>query len=97
MGWDMSPIAVKVRPLENYHVLIEFETGEVKKYDVSPHIRGSWYGELADKEYFKTVYCDGMTIVWGNGQDICPDNIYIKGQHYEGLFGATENSRKAPL
>lgn len=74
---DISPTAVAVYPLENHEILVEFETGVKKKYDVKPHIKGSWYGELSNVEYFKTVKCNGHTVEWENGQDICPDDLYV--------------------
>lgn len=56
---------------------IKFDNGESKVLDTSYAISGSFYGELADEEYFKTAHCDGMSIAWKNGQDLCPDDIYL--------------------
>ncbi len=75
----LRPTAVEVTPLDNYRVLIKFDNGEKKLFDVKPYIFGSWYGELNDKSYFKAVAVDGFTIVWPNGQDICPDDLYYFG------------------
>jgi len=72
----LRPTAIKVKPLDNYHVLIGFDNGEARIMDVSPVIKGGFYGQLADIEYFKTVFCNGFTIEWKNGQDLCPDDVY---------------------
>ena len=40
------------------------------------YIQGEWYGKLADKQYFQSVSTDGFTVVWPEGQDLCPDEIY---------------------
>lgn len=72
----LRPTAVKVTPLDDYNLLIEFDNGEEKQFDVKPYISGSWYGELKNEAYFKSVAVDGFTVVWPNGQDICPDDLY---------------------
>ena len=72
----LRPSAIKVEPIHDYHVLIEFDNKEKKLLDVSYAIKGPWYGKLQDCEYFKTVHCDGFTIAWEEGQDLCPDDIY---------------------
>lgn len=72
----LRPTAVDVVPLDNFKLLIKFDNGERKLFDANPYISGSWYGELSDKNYFKAVQTDGFTIVWPNGQDICPDDLY---------------------
>ncbi len=34
------------------------------------------YGMLKDMSYFRRVSTDGFTVVWPEGQDICPDELY---------------------
>lgn len=51
-----------------------------KSFDVEPYIKGEWYGQLRSFEYFKRVATDGYTIVWPDGQDICPDELYNLGK-----------------
>ncbi len=35
---------------------------------------------LLDLDYFKQVECDGTTICWPNGVDLCPDVLYKMGK-----------------
>ncbi len=72
----LRPTATKVKAEDNFIILVTFSNGEIKKFDVKPYIKGSWYGMLADKSYFKRVETDGFTVVWPEGQDICPDELY---------------------
>lgn len=72
----LRPTATKVFPLDNYMLKIEFDNGEIKIFDVKPYINGNWYSELADKNYFKTVTTNQVSVEWENGQDICPDELY---------------------
>lgn len=48
--------------------------GDIKLFDVKHYISGSWFEELLDVSYFKTVYLlpNGTVIKWLNSQDIVP-------------------------
>ena len=76
----VRPIVEKVIPKENNKLEIFFNNGEHKEFDVTPYIKGGWYGKLKDKNYFDKVSIDGYTVVWPDGQDLCPDEIYYKSQ-----------------
>lgn len=76
----LRPTATKVVPLNDYMLRVSFDNGEVKEFDVKPYIRGNWYGELSDTAYFKSVFANGYTIEWANGQDICPDELYFNSK-----------------
>lgn len=61
----------------SYYMLeIEFSNGEQREFDVKPYIKGEWYGKLRDVSYFNAVETDGFMVVWPEGQDICPDELY---------------------
>ncbi len=72
----LRPTAVKVKAVPDYRLIVVFDNGEERIFDVKPYIHGEWYSELKDVNYFKTVDVDGFTVVWKNGQDICPDDLY---------------------
>ena len=72
----MTAKAVSVVPMEDYRLLVGFDNGEVRIFDVKPLIKGNWMGELADKTYFKTVRIGGLSVEWPHEQDICPDQLY---------------------
>ena len=72
----LRPKAIKVKPLPNYVIHIIFDNGMEKDFDVKPYIKGDWYGELKNISYFNRVFVDDYTVVWPNGQDLCPDEIY---------------------
>ncbi len=51
---------------------------KIKIFDVLPYISGTWYEELRNKNYFKTVYLvsGGKEIAWEHGQDLAPHELY---------------------
>ena len=74
----LQPRLIEVAPLSPMKLRLRYETGEVRVFDVSPYATGSWFGELQDEAYFKTVHLlpDGVGIEWANGQDIAPHELY---------------------
>jgi hypothetical protein len=72
----LYPKVTSAKPLDAYKVALAFETGEQKVFDVSPYIKGDWYGMLRDANFFRTVRPSGRTIAWADGQDIAPHELY---------------------
>ncbi|MBR4165178.1 MAG: DUF2442 domain-containing protein [Lachnospiraceae bacterium] len=74
-----NPTAVFVRPMEDYKLLITFENSETRVFDVKPMLKekeGTWFGNLLDRDYFRTVRIGGGSVEWPDEQDICPDCLY---------------------
>lgn len=72
----LRPTAKAVIPMNDFMLRVSFDNGETKMFDVKPYIRGNWYGELSNAAHFKSVFANGYTVEWANGQDICPDELY---------------------
>lgn len=74
----LQPRLTKVEPIAPLKLRLKYETGEVKMFDVSPYATGSWYGELKNEPYFRTVHLlpGGIGIEWNDGQDIAPHELY---------------------
>ena len=72
------PKIANVEPREDYTLMLNYETGERKLFNVLPYMSGRWYEELYDKSYFKTVrvISEGDGIEWMHGQDIAPHELY---------------------
>ena len=68
----LQPKVTAVKPLPDYKLLLDFETGEKKIFGVGPYIQGDWYGKLRDISVFHTVH----TVAWADGQDIAPHELY---------------------
>lgn len=65
----LQPKLIKVEPHDKYRIMLYYETGEIKLFDVKPYISGSWFEEFLDVSYFKTVHLlpNGTGIKWLNG------------------------------
>lgn len=77
-------VAVKdVKPLNNYRLLLSFENGEKKIFDMKPYLDKGIYKELRNEEIFNSVTISFDSIEWANNADIDPEFLYIKSIPYE--------------
>lgn len=65
-----------IKPLHDNKLLLTYEGEEPRVFDVTPYIKGNWYGELRDEKIFRSVRVDYNTAVWCNGQDLAPHELY---------------------
>ena len=77
----MFPRVISANPLSNYKIEIHFDNNESKIFDVKPYIELGIFKELKNESYFRSVKSENGTITWKNGQDFCPDTLYIEGQN----------------
>ena len=77
----MTPQVIGVEPQAEHKVLLTFNNREVRVFDMQPYInRSSFFKQLEDKEYFKTVRVSLGSIQWKNGQDLSPHTLYSKSK-----------------
>jgi len=76
-----EPKILSISPMPDYRLMLQFDTGERKIFDVNPYIKGSWFGQLKDTSYFTQVQIisHGEGIAWPDGQDIAPHELYELG------------------
>ena len=79
-GFPTSPDVIRVRPNNDFSLTIMFDTGEVKRFDVTPYLDCSeFFRELADPVYFQKAFPDGGAVEWPHGQSFCSDTLYPYG------------------
>jgi hypothetical protein len=78
----MSHRVKKVQYLNGYCLDLLFDNGKRKVVDLSEIMNKAqnMLLPLKDLEYFRKVKCDGFSIVWPNGMDLCPDVLYKMGK-----------------
>ena len=72
----MNPRPIDVRPLENFKLLLTFQNGEKKIFDVRPLLSMPIYAPLKNESFFKAVKADGACVYWNDDIDLCPDMVY---------------------
>ena len=74
-------LAIKqVKPIKNYNLLLTFENGEQRQFDMSPYLNLGIFQELKDEKMFNTVKINFDTIEWDNQADIDPEVLYQRSQ-----------------
>lgn len=73
-----QPPILNVEPQDGRYLVLEYDSGERRRFDVAPYMTGPWYGELAERAYFDAVRVlpGGVGIEWPHGQDIAPHELY---------------------
>jgi len=74
----MNPRVVAVRPQPDYTLTLTFANDEVKTFDVKPYLNIGIFRELQDQGIFNSVRPFLGSIQWQNGQDFCPDTLYLE-------------------
>ncbi len=72
----------KVKPLDNYRLLLTFENNEQRVFDVSPYLDTGVFSELKGS-LFRTVVVNFDTVAWANGADLDPEVLYDKSEVYQ--------------
>ena len=61
---------------DNFELIIEYQNGEMKKYNTQKLLEKQNYYNLKDIVYFKQARNAEVTVEWPNGEDIDPNELY---------------------
>jgi hypothetical protein len=65
-----------VQPTSDYYLILTFENGEKRQFDMNPYLDLGIFKELKDISVFNNVRVSFDTIEWENGADIDPEILY---------------------
>jgi hypothetical protein len=74
----MNPRVEAVKPNPDYTLTLTFTNDEVKVFDVKPYLDKGIFKALKDKSLFNSIKPFLGSIQWMNGQDFCPDTLYLE-------------------
>ena len=78
----MLPRIVRVETDAEHHTITAtFETGERRRYDVTPLLGRGVFQSITDPDAFAAVGVDEMGgVVWDAGPDLSRDTVYLASQ-----------------
>lgn len=76
----MNPKPNSVTPTDDYKLLVKFENGEEKIFDMKPLLHYPVYEELKDEILFKDAEVKYGTVVWNEEIDLDPDRLYLESE-----------------
>lgn len=75
----MNPRVIKVTANEDFTLLLEFDSDETRRFDMSAYLERGVFKKLKDVGRFKAAYVAYGTVVWPEGLDIAPETLYVDG------------------
>jgi hypothetical protein len=70
---------IKVVPLPNYRLHVEFDDGASGTVDIFPRLTGPVFEPLRDEAVFRQVTIDEFgAVCWPDGLDLAPDAMYTR-------------------
>lgn len=80
-------LAIKnVQPTSNYQLILTFENGEKRQFDMNPYLGLGIFKELQDVSKFNTVKVCFDTIEWENEADLDPEILYKNSKKKKNKF-----------
>jgi Protein of unknown function (DUF2442) len=68
----------QVTPLPDFTLLLAFDNGECKQFDVKPYLDKGVFINLQQYDKFTQVHVRDGTIEWSDEIDLCADMLYEK-------------------
>jgi hypothetical protein len=84
---NLQPNIKSVTPHPGNKLLLVYENGERRIFNVTPWLKKGIFKELADEKMFKTVRVSFDAVEWANGADICPEDLYLDSIPLESTHG----------
>ena len=72
-----NPRVKAVKPNSDYTITLTFTNNEVRVFDLKPYLDRGVFKELKDTSLFNSVVPFLGSIQRKNGQDLCPDTLYL--------------------
>ncbi len=77
----MNPRIKDVKPNPDYSLTLIFTNGEVRVFDMKPYLTIGIFKQLKNMSSFNSVRPFLGSIQWNDGQDLCPDTLYLKSKN----------------
>ena len=66
----------KVIPENNHTLLLTFDNGEQRRFDVKPYLDKGIFRELKEPSVFYSAHVSFDTVEWDNEADLDPEVLY---------------------
>jgi hypothetical protein len=67
-----------VVPQDDYMLLLTFDNGEQRRFDMKPYLGKGVFKELMQPEMFCTARVSFDTVAWANNTDLDPETLYAE-------------------
>jgi hypothetical protein len=77
---------IKVEALPGYKLVMRFENGELRRFDMSPYMDRKPWAKLKNSPLFYRATVEYGTVVWPGEIDIDPETLYELSEPLEPAF-----------
>jgi len=77
-GEPLGPRVTEVTPIDDYKLLLLFDNGERRVFDVKPLLETEAFKSLCNKQLFNSVKVAYGSVLWPQEIDYCPDTLYME-------------------
>lgn len=71
---------IRVCAQDNFHLELNFSTGETRLFDARPYLEKGVFQRLKDPALFKQAYVAFDTVCWPGNLDIAPETLYDRSK-----------------
>jgi len=76
----MEPSVKTVEARNDFKLVVEFDNGETRLFDVMPYLDKGIFTELQNISYFKRVRVAFGSVEWPHHQDFSHDTLFLEGR-----------------
>ena len=76
----MNPYVKSIKPQEDYCLLLTFENGEKRVFDLKPYFEKPVFKRLKNVALFKTVRVVSGSVEWQGEIDLSYDTLYLESR-----------------
>ena len=91
----MNPYVKSVRPQENYCLLLTFENGEKRIFDLKPYLDKGVFTRLKNVALFKTARVVSGSVEWHGEIDLSYDTLYLSSIPVKTSKAGSKSTRRA--
>lgn len=74
---------VKVTPAEHRWLLLDFENGEKRRFDMLPLLDQTPWSRIKTAALFERAFVDNGTVAWPGNIDIAPETLYDLSEPFQ--------------
>lgn len=67
---------VKVQPQAGHQLLLAYENGELRRFDMTPFLALKPWQRIGPAHLFERVFVENGTVAWPGNIDIAPETLY---------------------
>ncbi|MBI3161157.1 MAG: DUF2442 domain-containing protein [Chloroflexi bacterium] len=76
----MNPYVKSVKPQDDYFLLLIFENGEKRRFDLKPYLNKGVFARLQNPTLYKTVRAVSGSVEWNGEIDLSYDTLYLESK-----------------